>query len=83
MRLARDCKGYEDFKEEMKLLRKYRTNYGKVSLIANHWMREICNINKAEIMKLVNNYEKGIYDPFKFEIESEYSEEDNEDDLER
>ena len=82
MRLAKDCKGYEDFKNDVKLLRKYRSNYGKVSLVANHWMREIRNMNKTEIVKLVNNYEKGTYNPFKYEVEHEHIDEENEDEME-
>lgn len=66
MMLVRDCKGYEDFKADIKLLRETRSNCGKPSLIANHWMRTICNMSKSELIKLVDNYEKGTFDPYQF-----------------
>lgn len=66
MMLVKDCKGYEDFKADVKILRESRSNCGKVSLLANHWMRSICNMSKQDLIKLVNNYPKGYYDPYQF-----------------
>lgn len=39
-------------------------------------------MNKTEIVKLVNNYEKGTYNPFKYEVEHEHIDEENEDEME-
>lgn len=66
MMLAKDCKGYELFKADVKILRDNRSNCGKASLLANHWMRTICNMPKADLIKLVDNYQKGYFDPYQF-----------------
>lgn len=67
MQLARKCKGYEEFKEDVALLRKTRKDCGKPTILANWWMRKICNFSKAEIIKFVDNYKKGMLDPYKLE----------------
>ena len=36
MQLARKCKGYEEFKEDVALLRKTRKNCGKPTILANY-----------------------------------------------
>ena len=54
MQLARKCKGYEEFKEDVALLRKTRKDYGKPTILANWWMRKICNFSKAEIIKFID-----------------------------
>lgn len=64
---VRDCKGYEDFKADIKIIRNARSNCGKASLIANYWMKSFCNMPKNELRKLVEGYKKGMYDPYKYE----------------
>lgn len=66
MMLVKDCKGYELFKADIKILRENRSNCGNVSLLANHWMRAICNMPKADLIKLVNNYPEGYFNPYQF-----------------
>ena len=82
MMIVRDCKGYEDFKADIKLLRETRSNCGKPSLIANHWMRTICNMSKSKLIKLVDNYEKGTFDPYQFAPRQEQLNINNEEDEE-
>lgn len=67
MQLARKCKGYEEFKQDVELLRKTRKNCGKPTILANFWMRRICNMSKTEIIKYVDNYKKGMLDPYQYE----------------
>ncbi len=67
MQLARKCKGYEEFKENVALLRKTRKNCGKPTILANYWMKRLCNMSKIEIIKYVYNYEKGMLDPYQYE----------------
>ena len=38
---TRDCKGYEAFLEDVNLMKKGRSNQGKVSALANIWMKRI------------------------------------------
>lgn len=64
---VRDCKGYEDFKADIKILRNARSNCGKASLISNYWMKSICNMPKKELIKLVEGYKKGMFDPYKYD----------------
>ena len=64
---VRNCKGYEDFKADIKILRNARSNCGKASLISNYWMKSICNMPKKELIKLVEGYKKGMFDPYKYE----------------
>lgn len=83
MRLVTKCKKYEDFRADINLLRKTRSNCGKISLVANHWMRTICNMSKSELIKLVDNYEKGTFDPYQFapkqeQLDEDYDQEDEE-----
>ena len=69
MMLVKNCKGYEKFKADIKILRESRENCGKVSLLANYWMRSICNMSKQDLIKLVDNYKEGYYNPYQFELE--------------
>lgn len=88
MQLARKCKGYEEFKEDVALLRKTRKNCGKPTILANYWMRRLCNMSKSEIIKYVDNYEKGMLDPYQYEPkerdrenETGYMDDEEEDDF--
>ena len=67
MQLARDCKGYKEFLEDVTILRKTRKNCGKPSILANYWMIRICNMNKSKIRKYVDNYKKGMLDSYQYE----------------
>ena len=49
-------------------------NSGKTAIIdairiilADYWMRRICNMSKSKITKYVNNYKKGMLDPYQYE----------------
>ena len=67
---AKGCKGYKGYKEfveDVALLRKTRVNCGKPSILADYWMRRICNMSKSKITKYVNNYKKGMLDPYQYE----------------
>ena len=64
---AKGCKGYEEFKEDVALLRKTRKNCGRPTIMANFWMKSICNMSKSEIIKYVDNYKKGMLDPYQYE----------------
>ncbi len=51
--------------------------------MANYWMRTICNMSKSELIKLVDNYEKGTFDPYQFapkqeQLDEDYDQEDEE-----
>ena len=35
--------------------------------MANFWMKRICNMSKSEIIKYVDNYKKGMLDPYQYE----------------
>ena len=61
---AKGCKGYKEFAEDVVLLRKTRKNCGLATIIANYWMKRICNMTKSEIINYVNNYKKGMLDPY-------------------
>lgn len=67
IREAKDCIGYKDFLSDITLLRKTRKNCGMATIIANYWMKQICNMTKSEIIKYVDNYKKGMLDPYQFE----------------
>ncbi len=67
MQQAKDCKGYKEFKEDIELLRKTRKNCGKPSILANFWMKRICNMTKSEVIKYVDNYKKRMLDPYQYE----------------
>lgn len=77
IQLARNCKGYKEFLEDVDLLRKTRKNCGKPTIVANYWLRRICNLSKAEIIKYVDNYKKGMLDPYQFEPKERKMEEEN------
>ncbi len=86
MQLAKNCKGYKEFAEDVALLRKTRKNCGRPTIMANFWMKRICNMSKSEIIKYVDNYQKGMLDPYQYEpkerdIENEtgFMDEDEED----
>lgn len=64
---AKGCKGYEEFKEDVALLRKTRKNCGRPTIMANFWMKSIYNMSKSEIIKYVDNYKKGMLDPYQYE----------------
>lgn len=74
---VKECKGYEAFKEDVKILREIRSNCGRASLISNYWMKAICNMPKNELIKFVNEYEKGKFDPYKYDPEKKYEKEIN------
>ena len=67
VQLARGCKGYKEFLEDVTLLRKTRKNCGRPTIMANFWMKRICNMSKSEIIKYVDNYKKGMLDPYQYE----------------
>lgn len=71
MILVKDCKGYEKFKADIKILRDSRENCGKATLLANYWMRSICNMSKQDLIKLVDNYQEGYFNPYQFAPEQE------------
>lgn len=75
---AKHCKGYEDFKADIKIIRNARSNCGKASLIANYWMKSICNMPKSELIKLVDGYKKGMFDPYKYQPKAPNLEEEEE-----
>ncbi len=77
MQVVRKCKGYPEFKEDIAILRKYRKNYGKPSILAYFWMKEICNMSKPKLTKYVENYKKGMLDPFQFEPKKRKLDEEN------
>lgn len=68
MQEVKDCKGYKEFVEDVALLRKTRKNCGRPTIMANYWMRRICNMSKTEIRKYVDNYKKGMLDPYQYEL---------------
>ena len=67
VRLTKNCKGYEIFKEEVKLLRETKSGCGIASILANHYMKTICNMKTKNLIKLVDNYQKGYFDPYRAE----------------
>lgn len=84
IRQAKNCAGYKDFLEDVSILRKTRKNCGMPTIIANHWMKAICNMSKGEIREFVEKYKKGTLDPYQFEpkpreIENEKNEEEEDD----
>lgn len=82
MMLVKDCKGYEKFKADIKILRECRENCGNATLLANHWMRSICNMPKQDLIKLVDNYQEGYFNPYQFAPEQEQVNSDTEDEEE-
>ncbi len=74
---AKGCKGYKEFVEDVALLRKTRKNCGKPTILANYWMRRICNKSKTEIRKYVDNYKKGMLDPYQYEPKERNRENEN------
>ena len=36
-------------------------------MLANMWLRRICEMDKEQLFKFVNNYKKNDLNPFKFE----------------
>lgn len=67
MQSVKDCKGYKEFAEDVEILRKTRKNCGKPTILANYWMRRICNMSKAKIKDYAENYKKGMLDPYQYE----------------
>lgn len=82
MMLVKDCKGYEKFKADIKILRDSREKCGKATLLANYWMRSICNMSKQDLIKLVDNYQEGYFNPYQFAPEQEKFNSSNEDEEE-
>ena len=82
MMLVKDCKGYEKFKADIKILRDSREICGKATLLANYWMRSICNMSKQDLIKLVDNYQEGYFNPYQFAPEQEKFNSSNEDEEE-
>lgn len=76
---AKGCTGYEDFLKDAKILKKTK-NCGKPSLLANIWIKRICEMDKEQLLKFVNNYKRGDLDPFQFErgYEKDYGNEEDE-----
>lgn len=66
---TKGCKGYYDLLEDVKLMKRARSNQGKASALANIWMKRICEMNSTQLKKLANNYKKGDMDPYKFNPE--------------
>ncbi len=66
---AKGCVGYEDFLEDVKILKKTINNGGRPALLSNIWMKRICQMDKEQLFKFVNNYKKDDLNPFQFEPE--------------
>lgn len=64
----KDCKGYKEFLEDVKIL-KETNNSGMPALLANIWIKRICEMDDEQLFKFVNNYKKGELDPCQFELE--------------
>ena len=62
--------------------RECRENCGNATLLANHWMRSICNMSKQDLIKLVDNYQEGYFNPYQFAPEQEQTNLRNEDEEE-
>ncbi|MDO5555100.1 MAG: hypothetical protein Q4G09_00155 [Clostridia bacterium] len=74
---TRECKGYYDFLNDINLLKKtLKKKDGKPSLLSNIWLKRICEMDKEQLFKFVNNYKK--YDLNPFEFEPGYDKEKNE-----
>ena len=56
MQLARKCKGYEEFKEDVALLRKTRKDCGKPTILTNWWMRKmnLCGYKVKKVLECLN-----------------------------
>lgn len=65
---TKDCIGYKDFLEDVKILKR-TNNGGKPALLASIWMKRICEMDKEQLFKFVNNYKKGDLNPYQFEPE--------------
>ena len=69
---AKDCEGYEEFKEDIKILKKtLDKRSGKPSLLSNIWIKRVCEMDNEQLFKLVNNYKKGDFDPYQFEPQND------------
>ena len=55
---------FKAFKEDVKILREARSNCGKASIFADHFMKMICNAKKKNLIKFVDKYEKGTLNPY-------------------
>ena len=81
---TKECKGYKEFLEDIKILKANRKDKGKISMLANMWLRRICEMDKEQLFKFVNNYKKNDLNPFQFEpgyqkeIKEKYEEEEEE-----
>lgn len=66
---AKGCKGYDDFREDIKILKKAKKDNGLPAFLADTWMKRICDMKKDKLKKFVNNYKKGDFNPYQFEPE--------------
>ena len=74
VRLAKRCKGYDAFREDVKILRETRSGCGKIaSILANYYMKKICDMSTNELIKFVDKYEKGYLDPYRPEHNTEFN----------
>lgn len=64
---TRKCKGYKDFLSDINLLKKNISNKGMISIMADSWLRSICDMTKEELNKFVDTYQKGKLNPFQYE----------------
>lgn len=63
-----NCKGYKEFLEDAKIL-KGTNNGGRPALLANIWIKRICQMDDEQLFKFVNKYKKGELNPYQFEPE--------------
>ena len=76
---AKDCKGYDDFIEDVKILRETVNNQtsGMPSMLTSIWIKRICEMNNSQLKRFVDNYKKGELNPFRLKDKFSDKKEEN------
>lgn len=72
---VKDCLNYEIFKTDIELLKNANIGCGLSAVTSNNWLKKICNLSEIELKSYVDNYKKGLLNPFLEEHLSEIDEE--------
>lgn len=58
--LSKDCKGYEAFKQDINKLKLDNTGSGLSAIVANTWLKKICELPQSALVDYVDQYKAGL-----------------------
>lgn len=64
---VKESPNYEIFKDDVGILKNVNTGTGLASITANNWLKHICKLSEMELKEYVDNYKKGLLNPYFYE----------------